>query len=82
MGKSPMCDYHVVATVISPPQAKAIIDALTRLGKNLDLPTRRVEGDFTSRWVLIDFGDIIVHLMHREERMFYNLEDIWLKEVQ
>ncbi|MEZ4812206.1 MAG: ribosome silencing factor [Caldisericia bacterium] len=76
-GRSPMCDCFLIATVVSSPQTKAIITSLLKTAKNLKIKNRKVEGDFTSRWVLLDFGDIIIHLMEKEERIYYNLEEIW-----
>ena len=79
-GMTPMCDYFIIATVVSSPQTKAAISRLLRLGKEMGVKTRKVEGDFTSRWVLCDFGDFIVHLMEDEERIYYNLEEIWKRK--
>lgn len=79
-GMTPMCDFFIIATVVSSPQSKAAISRLLRAGKDMGISTRKVEGDFTSRWVLCDFGDIIVHLMEEEERIYYNLEEIWKRK--
>lgn len=81
-GMTPMCDYFIIATVVSSPQTKAAISRLLRLGKEMGVKTRKVEGDFTSRWVLCDFGDFIVHLMEDEERIYYNLEEIWKRKEE
>lgn len=78
-GMTPMCDYFVLANIISPPQASAIIDKFDQEAKKLKLP-RGVEGEPTSRWILLDLGDIIIHLFGREERIFYNLEELWQKK--
>jgi len=76
-GKTPMCDYFVIATVLSPPQAKAIVDELLEMAKPMKLSIRKVEGSQTSRWILLDFGDVIIHLFYRDERMYYDLEGLW-----
>ncbi|MCK5743395.1 MAG: ribosome silencing factor [Caldisericia bacterium] len=81
-GLTPMCDCFIIATVIASPQAKAAISALLRTAKDMKIRTRKVEGDFTSRWVLLDFGDIIIHLMEKEERTYYDLEEIWRRVEQ
>ena len=39
--------------------------------------TRRREGKTLARWILLDFGDVIVHVMHEEDRVFYTLERLW-----
>lgn len=77
-GMTPMCDYFVLANIISPPQASAIIDKLDQEAKKLKLP-RGVEGEPSSRWILLDLGDIIIHLFGKEERVYYNLEELWQK---
>lgn len=77
-GMTPMCDYFVLANIISPPQASAIIDKLDQEAKKLKLP-RGVEGEPSSRWILLDLGDIIIHLFGKEERIYYNLEELWQK---
>lgn len=78
-GKTPLCDFMVIATVLSPPQTQAISDRLMQITKNRNVVVRKVEGSPRSRWVLVDFGDVIVHLFGKEERLYYNLEDLWEK---
>jgi ribosome-associated protein len=70
-------DVFVVATGSNERQVEAIVDAIeekTRLGGHK--PIRR-EGRRDGRWVLIDYGDVVVHVQHSEERVFYALERLW-----
>ncbi len=79
-GKSSLGDYMVVATGRTDRHVGAIADQL-----HLKLKDRgenaRVEGQQTCDWVLIDTGDIIVHVFRPEVREFYNLEKMWQAEL-
>ncbi len=77
---SSFTDYFVIATANNPRQMNALIDSLDR---DLRPETRplRTEGTPDSGWVLIDFGDAIVHLFAREEREYYRIEDLWAQGV-
>src|SRR6266540_915040 len=69
-------DRFVIGTVTSARQMNAVIDALDeRLGRE-GVRARRREGETDSGWVLLDFGDVIVHLFGPEERSFYDLEGL------
>ena len=76
-GKSSMADYMVVATGRNARQIAAIADHLATKLKAEGIATVAVEGLKTCEWVLIDCGDIIVHLFRPEIRGFYNLEKMW-----
>jgi ribosome-associated protein len=70
-------DYFVIATAQSPLQFNALAEYLERdLGpEGVDL--RHKEGTPDSGWMLLDFGDIIVHIFSPEQRQYYRLEDLW-----
>ena len=76
-GKSPMSDAMIVASGRSHRHVGAIADHLLRTLKELGLGKARVEGLPHCDWVLIDAGDVIVHLFRPEVRTFYNIEKIW-----
>ena len=70
-------DVFVVATGNNERQVEAIMDSVEeqlRLGGHK--PIRR-EGQRDGRWVLLDYGDIVVHIQHSEQRIFYSLERLW-----
>lgn len=74
---SSMADYFIIASASSERQVKAIADNVEdELGKN-EINVKGKEGHNTSRWILLDYGDIMVHIFHNEEREFYNLERLW-----
>ncbi len=76
-GKSSVADYMVIASGRSHRHVGAIADRLARNLKDAGLGTVQVEGLPHCDWVLIDVGDVIVHLFRPEVREFYNLEKIW-----
>jgi len=78
---SSFTDYFVLATANNPRQMNAIIESLDRDLRDEGVRPRRIEGQPDSGWVLIDFGDAIVHLFAPEERAYYNLESLWAKGV-
>ena len=76
-GKSPLADYVVVASGRSQRHVAAVADHLLRACKDAGLGSRPVEGLPNADWVLIDAGDVIVHLFRPEVRAFYQIEKIW-----
>jgi ribosome-associated protein len=77
-GKSAMGDYMVICSGRSSRQVSAISEKLAdRLKHDLGV-LARVEGKETADWVLIDTGDVIVHVFRPEVREFYQLEKMWL----
>jgi len=76
-GKSSIGDYMVIASGRSDRHVGAIAEQLRKKLKDAGYPTVRVEGQPTCDWVLIDSGDIIVHVFRPEVREFYNLEKMW-----
>ena len=76
-GKSSMGDFMVIATGRSDRHVGAIADQLRKHLKDYGVGTVRVEGLETCDWVLIDAGDILVHVFRGEVRDFYNLEKMW-----
>ena len=73
----PLTDVFVIASAPSERQVGAIVDEVEDRLRELGCKPLRREGEREGRWVLIDFGDIIVHVQHEEERDFYALERLW-----
>jgi ribosome-associated protein len=76
-GKSTIADYMMIASGRTDRHVGAIADQLQRHLKDAGCAKIRVEGTQTCDWVLIDTGDIIIHLFRPEVREFYNLEKMW-----
>ncbi len=78
---STIANYFVIATGSSVRQLAALAEALDEaLHSQAGLP-RRMEGTPDSGWILIDYGDVIVHLFGQEERRFYDLERLWSRSA-
>lgn len=69
-------DFFIICTGNSGVQVKAITDAIVK-GMKSEIKPWHIEGRENLRWVLLDFVDIVVHIFHREERDFYQLERLW-----
>ncbi|MBB53571.1 MAG: ribosome silencing factor [Magnetovibrio sp.] len=76
-GKTAIADYMVIASGTSQRHVGAMADHIQRRMKGIGLKGIAVEGLKQCDWVLIDAGDLIVHLFRPEVRLFYNLEKIW-----
>jgi len=72
-----IADYFVIATGASPRQIRTIAETLDRTLRRAGIHRIGLEGQESGRWVLLDFGDIVVHLMLREAREYYDLELLW-----
>jgi ribosome-associated protein len=76
-GLTSYADYFVVMTADSDRQASAIADHLEQTMKQQGVSKVGVEGYETGRWILVDYGDVVAHVMNRESRGFYDLEGLW-----
>jgi ribosome-associated protein len=76
-GKSSLGDYMVVASGRSHRHVSAVADHLLKALKDAGFGQARVEGLAAADWVLIDTGDVIVHIFRPEVRDFYNIEKLW-----
>lgn len=73
-----LADYFVIVTGFSPTQVKAIADAIDeKVTQVCHKQPLRMEGKSESSWILIDYGDVIVHVFLPQEREFYGLEAFW-----
>jgi ribosome-associated protein len=76
-GLTSYADYFVVMTADSERQASAIADHVEDTMKRLGVSKVNVEGYETGRWILVDYGDVVAHVMNKESRGFYDLEGLW-----
>lgn len=74
---SPIADYFVIASGSNVNQLNAMKDAVDEVMYTNGLHAQQIEGNSKSTWILMDYGDMIVHLFSKEDRLFYNLERIW-----
>lgn len=76
-GISVLADYFIIANGNSDSQVNALVDNVEEELHKSGYPLRQREGQASGSWVLLDFGDIIVHVFDKENRLFYDLERIW-----
>jgi ribosome-associated protein len=74
---TPVTDFFVIASGATRVQIRAITDAVEEAIEQAGAPRARMEGRDDGRWVLLDFGDVVVHVMNPREREYYNLERLW-----
>ncbi len=73
-----IADYFVIADATTNIQVKAIADHIQRqISKNLKLRPWGVEGEENAEWILLDYGDVIVHVFQRPVREYYDIEGLW-----
>ncbi|WP_407389582.1 ribosome silencing factor [Carnobacterium jeotgali] len=72
-----LADYFIVMHGNSEKQVKSIAEEIIDKAEEAGIDVRRVEGRESSKWLLIDLGDVVVHVFHYSERSFYNLEKLW-----
>lgn len=72
-----LTDVFLIASGTNERQVSSIVDAIERALHLLGAKPLRREGNRTARWVLLDFGDIVVHVQHAEDRVYYALERLW-----
>lgn len=76
-GLSIITDYFVICTGSSTTHIRALADEVMEKMKENSYEVYHLEGYDTARWVLVDFGEVILHIFHEEDRKFYNLERLW-----
>lgn len=80
-GKSPITDHMVITSGRSHRHVGAVADQLTRALKEHGFGNAKVEGMPGCDWVLVDAGDVVVHIFRPEVREFYNLEKMWSADL-
>ncbi len=76
-GRSPFTDFFVIASGNSGTHVSALAKVLDVFAHEHKLRVRGIEGLMDSTWILVDMGDVLVHLFRSETRAFYNLEKLW-----
>lgn len=77
IGISLIADYFVICSGNSDVQVQSIATEIRKQADAAGNRVRGIEGYDSARWVLVDLGDVVVHVFHRDEREYYNLERIW-----
>jgi ribosome-associated protein len=76
--KAVFADYFLICNGENDRQLKALANSIAQdAKKNANILSKGIEGDPENGWVLLDFGDLIVHLFSPDKRHYYNLEELW-----
>ena len=81
IGKTTVTDWVIIASGSSSRHVKSIANNIAVEAKNAGQPALGVEGEGEGEWVLVDLGDVIVHVMQRQVREYYDLESLWSVEA-
>ena len=74
---SVIADYFVIASGTNSNQVQAIVDNVEEQLGRAGFEAKQIEGNRNSSWILMDYGDVIVHVFDEENRLFYDLDRIW-----
>lgn len=74
---SPIADYFIIANGTNQNQLQAMRDAADEVLYKAGVKVQQIEGNQSSTWILMDYGDIIIHIFSKEDRLFYDLERTW-----
>ena len=74
---SVMADYFIIASGNNRNQLQAIADNVSEKLHKKGVEIKQIEGYETANWILMDYGDVIVHIFDKENRLFYDIERIW-----
>ena len=75
---SVIADYFVICSATSSPHVRTLASHLAEtLKKNYGIMLQKEEADLKNKWYLLDYGDVVVHIMHYEDRKYYALEKFW-----
>jgi ribosome-associated protein len=72
-----IADYFLICHGNNERQVQAIAREIKEIMEENDITVKRMEGFEGARWILVDIGDIVCHVFHRDERNYYNLERLW-----
>ena len=76
-----IADYIIIASANSSKQAKALADNIKDRMQKINIPLIGIEGESGNEWVLVDLGDIIIHIMTPTSRVHFNLEELWVSDT-
>ena len=74
---SVIADYFVIASGTNSNQVQAIVDNVEEQLGRAGYEAKQIEGNRSSSWILMDYGDVVIHVFDEENRLFYDLERIW-----
>ncbi len=72
-----IADYFIIANGTNSSQVQALVDNVQQVLSKHGYEPKRIEGVRSASWILLDYGDVVVHIFSKEDRLFYDLERIW-----
>lgn len=72
-----IADYFIICHGSNERQVQAIARAIKDAAEEKEIDVKRLEGYEQARWILVDIGDVVCHVFHKDERSYYNLERLW-----
>lgn len=78
--KTVIADWFVICSGRVPAQVKALCDEVEEKAPALGLERRRIDGYSEGRWIVLDFGHVLVHFFIPDERQYYNMERLWMDD--
>ncbi|ASK63130.1 ribosome silencing factor [Virgibacillus phasianinus] len=72
-----VADYFLICHGSNERQVQAIARAIKDAAEEQEISVKRMEGYEQARWILVDIGDVVCHVFHKDERSYYNLERLW-----
>lgn len=81
-GRTLLCDYFVICSGTSNTHIKSIVDGLLKDGRNLGIKKDHIEGYTNAKWILVDYGDVVVHVFDPVEREYYDIESFWKESAE
>ena len=76
-GVSVLADYFIIASGSNRNQVQAMADNVEEVLGKAGVHPKQIEGYQTANWILMDYGDVVIHIFDEENRLFYDLERIW-----
>ncbi len=73
-----VADYFILASGRSDVHVKSLADEIQKFMQDKGWQRLRIEGYREGRWIVMDYGDVLIHIFHKQEREFYGLERLWL----
>jgi len=72
-----VCDFFVIATAQNAIHTRAVVEGIEEKTREAGRRPNHIEGQAAGRWVLMDYGDVVVHVFQHEDRAYYDLERLW-----
>ena len=79
-GATILAETFIICSGTSPNQVRMLADEAEKKMREFGRSANRIEGYREGRWIVVDFGDLLIHVFHRDERRFYDIERLWKSE--